>query len=105
MDEQQQYHHQQLAKHCRICGNRQQKAKSKATTYSCTGHREQLLQVFGVDTSSDTDDTHPARFCHRCYCALRRAMTAREKGAPYTTSVVTYEWQEHSSDCRESNKI
>ena len=105
MDEQQQYHHQQLAKHCRICGNRQQKAKSKDTTHvhDCAAHRERLLQAFGVDTSSDTADTHPAQFCHRCYCAMRRAMTDTAKGVPYTTSVTTYKWQQHSSNCKVTN--
>ncbi len=104
MDEQEQFHHHQLAKHCRICGSRQQKPKSKVTTYDCTGYREELLQVFQVDTSSDTEDTHPTQFCHCGYCAMWRAMTARAKGAPYTTSVITYEWQQHSSDCRVSAK-
>ena len=103
MDEQQQYHHHQLAKHCRICGNRQQKAKSKTTTYDCTGHREQLLQAFRVDISSDTEDIHPIQFCQHCYCAMQRARTAAAKGVPYTTSVITYKWQQHSSDCRVRN--
>ncbi len=50
MDEQEQFHHHQLAKHSRICGSRQQEAKSKASTYDCAGHREELLQVFLVAT-------------------------------------------------------
>ena len=79
MDEQQHYHHHQLAKHCRICGSKQQKAKSKTTTYDCTGHRDHLLQAFRVDISSDAKDIHPTQFCQHCYCAMRRAMSAAAK--------------------------
>ncbi len=50
--------------------------------------------------SSDTEDTHPTELYHRCHSAMWRAMTARAKGASYTTSVIMHEWQEHSSDFR-----
>ncbi len=84
----------------RIFGNRLQKAKSKITTYTCTGYKEKLLQAFRVDVSSDAEGTHPTHFCKCCYVAMSRVMTATAKGTPYTTSVINYQWQEHSGDCR-----
>lgn len=56
------FHQLQLAKHCRVCGKRLCKAKSKAPTFKCTDHQSILFQCFGVDVSQDDPMTHPLKF-------------------------------------------
>lgn len=75
------FHHQQLAKHCRICGNRLSKKNKQAPAYHCTQFPTDLLSTFGVDISSAV---HPTQFCNPCYSVTRRADKARKVGLPYT---------------------
>ena len=39
MDEDKCWHVEQLAKHCRVCGNRLQKEKTRSSTYACTNKK------------------------------------------------------------------
>ena len=52
------FHHQELQRHCRVCGKRLCKAKSKATVYPCTRHQDSLLKSFGIDVSQGESTIH-----------------------------------------------
>ena len=60
------FHREQLAKHCRVCGKRLSKAKGRET-YSCSDYPAQLMACFGINVHRDTDTLHPPQFCNPCY--------------------------------------
>jgi len=51
--------HHSLEKHCRVCGGRLQKAKSRASAYKCRLYMEELRSTFQVDVTTDEPDVHP----------------------------------------------
>ena len=69
MDEEK--HVEQLAKHCRVCGNRLQKGKSRSSTYACVNKKEELQLTFGVTVDNDKSEVHPSYFCGSCYLKVR----------------------------------
>ena len=90
--------HHSLEKYCRVCGGWLQRAKSKAATYKCTEHTEELRALFQVDVSSDEPDVHPQSFCNGCYAAVRRHSTAVWKGTPYRHSIEVFTWEKHTDE-------
>ena len=90
------YHTEQLAKHCRICGKRLSKAKGKSTVYNCCEYTDQLQACFGVDVGKDKEGIHPQNFCNPCYLITRRSAKARQTGVPYTFTTATFTWTEHT---------
>ena len=92
------FHQQQLNKHCRVCGKRLCKVKSKAPTYLCTEYSEDLLH-FGVDVSGDIPTVHPLKYCNPCRAMLKRAEKARSAELPYTHNTKPMEWTPHNEDC------
>ena len=97
------FHINELSKHCRICGGRLQKAKSKTTapTHPCdSSSRDCLLSTFSVDIDTDDPHIHPARFCNRCWAATRKHRIAVEDGKEYHCSISPFLWEEHSSQCK-----
>ena len=42
------WHVVKLAKHCRVCGKRLQKGKTRSSTYACTEKKEELELTFGI---------------------------------------------------------
>ncbi len=52
------YHQEQLQKHCRICGNRLNKAKRRIQpVYPCKEHSSDLLCVAGVGNVATEDSS------------------------------------------------
>lgn len=93
-------HQQQLAKHCRVCGNRLSKAKGRATsTYSCSDYRTELMSCFGINVLKDTDTIHPPRFCNPCFLSVRRSTKSAQEGVPHKHSIVVFEWVSHTDNC------
>ena len=95
------FHQQQLAKHCRICGKRLSKLKKQAPTYQCTQFQSDLLSTFAIDISNDLLTVHPTQFCNPCYSVTRRKEKAHKVGLPYTHSTRIMEWTTHevNGDC------
>ena len=95
-------HTELLTKHCRVCGKRLSKAKSRSTSYSCSEHQDTLQTCFGIDLSLDTASVHPLRFCNRCYMITRRMVANRERNMPYHHAVVPMKWTPHAhgDDCQ-----
>jgi len=89
------FHSEQLAKHCRICGNRLCKAKSRAAAYLCTKFQEDLLAYFQVDVHQDEEHVHPQKFCSRCYAARSTATKAASKKIPYKHAITPIDWKPH----------
>lgn len=92
------FHHQQLEKHCRICGKRLCKVKKQAPSYCCNQFPADLLSTFGLDISKDLSTVHPTHFCNLCYSVTKRAERARKAGLPYTHTTVIMEWTTHDED-------
>ena len=93
------FHIQQLAKHCRVCGRRLSKAKGRSTAYTCTAYKDQLLACYGVDVSKDNKDTHPLQFCNPCYIITKRLAKASHSRVPYTFATSIFVWTQHTHNC------
>ena len=96
------YHHSQLVKHCRICGERliSNKGKYKATVYQVGAFQDQLHRALKVLVSRDHPSVHLQSFCKVCKVAMGRLIESKEKGIPYKGSVQLYQWQEHQENCK-----
>ena len=91
------FHQLELRKHCRVCGKRLCKAKSKATVYPCSKHPNLLLKCFGIDVSQDDPTIHPLSFCN---LLLDYGTKAAADGVHYSNSVQSMEWSSHvDSEC------
>ena len=94
------FHQEQLAKHCRICGKRLCKKIKQAPAYYYTQFPADLLSTFGVDITQDLPTVHPIQFCYPCYSVTRRSEKARKTGLPYNHTTKTMDWVTHDgSDC------
>ena len=51
------------AQHCRVCGQRLTKVKTKSIAYQCKVIAEKLQTAFGIDTSGDDLHIHPESMC------------------------------------------
>lgn len=87
------YHTTELKKVCRVCGKRVQKAKGRERSYLVTEKTEDLSEVFRIDVSNDSEDTHPPSFCHSCWTFMHFWHT-RGTNAPSVGRVFT--WIGHS---------
>lgn len=63
-------HAEELTTHCRFCGSSLAKQR---VTYSCQDHTESVMKAFGINVRTDQESVHPPRFCHKCFCSLRRS--------------------------------
>ena len=98
MDEEHIWHTKQLAKHCRVCGQRLQRAKTKTKTssiFSCMERKEELQVTFGITVNDDDNMIHPTRFCSSCYLKTKRRSLAIEKSQPYDPVISVYVWIPH----------
>ncbi len=95
------YHQEQLQKHCRICGNRLNKAKGRQQpVYSCKEHVADLVGYTGVQNISTNDSNiFPQLYCNPCHSRLNRAQRAANDGVPFP-SISAMEWSPHQQeDC------
>ena len=94
------FHNQQLAKHCRVCGKRLFKSKGKpAPSYSCSRYSSQLNSCFNIDITKDIHTIHPSRFCNLCYSVIGQSTKASKDGIPHKHSTQLFQWDEHSDRC------
>lgn len=94
------FHQSQLAKHCRVCGRRLSKARSRAIVYDCSAHQPGLFTSFGVNLGDDDADTHPPKFCNPCYLTMKRDLKARAEGTRYLHEVNPFTWIKHGPGCQ-----
>lgn len=96
------YHRNELKKVCRVCGKRLNKAKGRDRSYVVEAKKEELDQVFGLDTSTDSPDIHPPKFCHLCMVYIR---SWRQRGGGGLQSLSrVYKWTAHNEqECTVSN--
>ena len=90
-------HVEQLAKHCRVCGNRLQKGKTRSSTYACVNKKEELQLTFGVTVDNDRSEVHPTHFCGSCYLKVKRTTEGIKKGEPYNPVISVFHWTPHST--------
>ena len=66
--------------------------------YSVQEYIAELHKIFSINAEKDRDSTHPPKFCHQCYCTLKRALVAE---GDYNHKVILFKWESHtnSSDC------
>ena len=74
--------------------------------YVCEDHKGDLLKVFGIDYSSDTEGVHPPYFCERCNAVVVKAIAAANKKKIYLHSVTVFTWSGHTqSDCHVCDQV
>ena len=102
----QDWHQRQLACHCRVCGNRLQKAKSGhiCRQYVCSTYTPELKKTFTLDISTDNTHTHPTHMCRQCFNTLQRSRAADCEGRASLHSIVPFKWEAHSESCKVSWK-
>lgn len=86
-----------LEKHCRVCGERLEKAKKKSFSYACSQHRKALRDTFDIDVSSDVRSVFPEIFCSSCFLKTRHQAAWLRKGLPYNFALTAFSWSPHSS--------
>lgn len=94
------FHQQQLHKHCRVCGNRLNKAKGRAQpVYSCKEHSADLSEFAGVsDVPIEDSEVFPQWYCNSCKSRLNRAKAAAKDGLPFP-AITAMEWSPHQEGC------
>jgi hypothetical protein len=89
------YHMNGLKKACRVCGGRLYKAKGRQRCHLVEEHKEELAEVFNIDVSRDSEDTHPLSFCQPCR-AFMASWHSRGGNAPAVGRVSSCKWKCHS---------
>ena len=94
------YHRNQLAKHCRVWGK-----AVKGYAHSLNkGHRN-LLAVAGIDTSQVSKEVPPNSFCSGCYLTLRQIQAADLSGNVLEMALCPFQWVPHQEGCSASSEI
>ena len=87
-----------LGEHCRVCGEKLHKAKTRSTSFPCTSHKDALKTAFNIDVDQDDTRQHPPHFCMSCYKKMKRTCTSREDAVPYTPTVHIFQWTLHTEE-------
>lgn len=97
-------HQQALDSLCRCCGN---SVKKYRDVYECMEYKDEILNTFKVDVTSDDITACPRWFCHCCRLVLQRAMVANENRQVYTHTVKVYTmWRKHADEnCTTCNRM
>ena len=98
------YHIQQLAIHCRICGRRviDHRGKSTYRVYKCKELAESLQPALAIDVKDDSTATHPECVCKPCKLTT---VHARGTGVP-KKHIIPFQWYAHKAEgCRVRNKV
>ena len=90
-------HVKYLEDHCRVCGEKLQKAKSRVTSFSCIGHKAGLQTAFDIDVTHDNKQVHPPHFCNSCNRKMNRVCMSKVQVLPYKPTIKVYEWTPHAS--------
>ena len=92
------YHTKQLLLHCRVCGHRVMKRKSKRQTYECKAFAAHLQIAFSINTLTDNPQVHPERFCLCCHHSMQRVISARAEGVHHRCLVTPFVWEVHTNE-------
>ena len=101
------YHIQQLAIHCKICGRRvvDHHGKSTYTVYKCKDLAESLQQAVAIAVNDDSPATHPESVCKTCKVTIDKVIHAHSVGVP-KKPIVPFQWYAHKAEgCIVSNKF
>ena len=88
------YHRNQLAKYCRVCGK-----AVKGYAHSVNTEHSDLLAVVSIDISQDSKAVHPKTFCNSCYLTLRQMQAADLSGHIRETALCPFQWIPHQDGC------
>lgn len=93
------YHIEQLAIHCRICGKwvANHRGKTPYTVYNCSELAESLQQALAIDVNNDSASMHPQRLCKPCKVTIDRQVYARSTGAPMKR-IIPFQWYTHTTE-------
>ena len=83
------YHQNQLAKYCRVCGK-----VVKEYASNVNSEHSSLLAVAGIDTSQDSKDVHP-NTCNSCYLTPWQLQAADSSGNIRETALRPFQWVSH----------
>ena len=95
-EQHEQWHIQQLSKHCRVCGHRLERGKARSSTYSCKENMEELQLTFGIGMHNSSV-VHPSLICGSCYMKTKRKKESVKKGEPYDPDYSLFQWLPHST--------
>ena len=89
-------HLNELPDFCRVCGRYCR--RKNIDMYSVKEYLTELKIIFSINAEMDRPSLHPPKFCHQCYCTLKRALVAE---GDYNHEVTLFKWESHtnSSDC------
>ena len=89
-------HVKYLEDHCRVCGEKLQKANSCRTSFSCIDHKADLQTAFDihVDVTHNNKQENPPHFCNR---KMKRIYMSKVQVLPHTSTVKLYEWSPHTA--------
>ena len=87
----------QVQLHCRVCGQRLTKVKTKSIAYQCKAIAEKLQTAFGIDTSGDGLHIHPESMCKCCKLSIDRVISAMKNKVHHRSAVVLFQWEKHSN--------
>ena len=91
----------QVQLHCRVCGQRLTKVKTKSIAYQCKAIAEKLQTAFGIDTSGDDLHIHPESMCKCCKLSIDRVISAMKNKVHHRSAVVLFQWEKHSNqECK-----
>ena len=92
------YHIKQLPLHCRVCGHRVIKRKSKKEIYECKAFAADLQLAFSINTLTDNPQVHPEHFCKCCHLSMTRGISARAEGVHHRCALTPFVWEVHANE-------
>ncbi|KAL5478035.1 hypothetical protein EMCRGX_G024910 [Ephydatia muelleri] len=92
------YHIKQLPLHCRVCGHRVIKRKSKKEIYECKAFAADLQLAFSINTLTDNPQVHPEHFCKSCHLSMTRGISARAEGVHHRCALTPFVWEVHANE-------
>ena len=91
----------QVQLHCRVCGQRLTKVKTKSIAFQCKAIADKLQTAFGIDTSGDDLHIHPESMCKCCKLSMDRVISAMKNKVHHRSAVVLFQWEKHcNQECK-----
>ena len=101
-------HSRNLSKLCRICATRNGARKAKTFLCNDPKYSSTLLQLFGIDSSSEDNAIFPTHFCLKCYKKIKNFSNGRSIKPPadlcQPSSIWTIHDEQNCYACSEFEK-
>ncbi|XP_019646796.1 PREDICTED: uncharacterized protein LOC109487258 [Branchiostoma belcheri] len=81
---------------CRLCG---QDVNDRKNPCSSLTYKQEFVNLFGIDLTSDVPSIHPPDICHKCRCVFDRYRRTPSKDG-FTTRTTPYLFVAHSDACQ-----